>query len=372
MRRVPVLICVAAVLTLAMAGPASAAGGWTVQYPPNPAGSINSSLEAVSCAVASSCIAVGGYTDQASGNTLSLAEKWNGSNWVIQPTPNPSGSDLAVSEAVSCPVTTSCEAVGGYYTEVGGTQYLLAEGWNGTAWALQSTPALADGGELNGVSCPSASLCIAVGLAYTSNSGKNLAEEWNGTTWSEQTIPAGSDTLSAVSCPSVTYCVAVGGTNVDKPYALIWNGSTWKSVSIPAPADPLSGLAAVSCFSATACTATGSGISTAGHLQNLVERWNGTKWAIQTAPNRGNSSQLVAVSCPSATSCTAVGNSGGVSGVTLAEGWNGSTWTIESTPAPNGYSFPLAISCTAVTCTSAGEYFPNDGGTTDNLAYQLN
>jgi hypothetical protein len=152
----------------------------------------------------------------------------------------------------------------------------LAERWNGTAWAIQSTPALADGGEFTGVSCPSTSLCIAVGTAFTSNSAKNLAEEWDGTAWSEQTIPGGS----------------------------------------------------------------GASIS--------------------------------AVSCPSAISCTAIGNSGGVSGVTLAEGWNGSTWTIESTPAPNGYSFPLGISCTAVTtCTSTGEYFPSDGGTTDNLAYQL-
>jgi hypothetical protein len=51
----------------------------------------------------------------------------------------------------------------------------------------------------------------------------------------------------------------------------------------------------------------------------------GTKWVIQTAPNRGGSSQLLVVSCPSATSCTAIGNSGGAFGLTLAEGWNGST-----------------------------------------------
>jgi hypothetical protein len=50
----------------------------------------------------------------------------------------------------------------------------------------------------------------------------------------------------------------------------------------------------------------------------------------------------------------------------------GALWTIETTPAPNGKSVPEAISCTAVTtCTLTGEYFPNDGGTTDSLAYQL-
>jgi hypothetical protein len=370
MRRVLVLICAAAAVLLATVSPASAAGGWTVQYPPYPAGSINSSLNGVSCATASTCIAVGSYYVSASNTNFSLADKWNGSSWVLQTTPNPSGSVLTQFSAVSCPATTHCEAVGSYSTNIQSDGTTLAERWNGTAWAIQSTPTLTGGGSLDGVSCPSASLCIAVG--NFNNSGDNLAEEWNGTAWSKQTVPAGSDTLSSVSCPSATYCVAVGATYVDKPYALIWNGSTWKSVSVPAPAGELSGLAAVSCFSASACTATGSGLASGGQ-NNLVERWNGTKWVIQTAPNQGDSSQLTAVSCPSATSCTAIGNTGGARGATLAEGWNGSTWTIETTPAPNGFSAPEAISCTAVTtCISTGEYFPNDGGTTDSLAYQLN
>src|ERR1700676_4027769 len=183
MRRVPVLICVAAVLVLA-AAPASAAGGWTVQYPPNPAGSINSSLDGVSCAVPSTCIAVGGYYVPASNTDLSLAEAWNGSSWVIQPTPNPSGSVTAGFVAVSCPVTTQCESVGGSSPGVAGAASPLAERWNGPTWAIQSTPALSHGGDFSGVSCPSTSACIAVGTAYTSNNTDNLAEKWNGTKWS--------------------------------------------------------------------------------------------------------------------------------------------------------------------------------------------
>ncbi len=370
MRRVMLLICAAVAVLLATVSPASAASGWTVQYPPYPAGSINSSLNGVSCATASACFAVGSYYVQATNINYSLADKWNGSSWALQTTPNPSGSVLTEFSAVSCPATTSCEAVGSYYTNIQSNGTTLAEKWNGTAWAIQSTPTLTGGGGFDGVSCPSASLCIAVGNIVTS--GANLAEEWNGSAWSKQTIPAGSDTLSSVSCPSATYCVAVGATYMDKPYALIWNGSKWSAVSVPAPSGELSGLAAVSCFSPTACTATGSGL-TSGGQDTLVERWNGSKWVIQTAPNQGSMSQLTAVSCKSATSCTAIGNNDGASGATLAEGWNGSTWTIETTPDPNGNSSPEAISCTAVSaCIATGEYFPDNGGTTDNLAYQLN
>jgi hypothetical protein len=260
MRRVPVLICVAAVLLLATAGPASAAGGWTVQYPPNPAGSINSSLNGVSCAVSSTCIAVGGYYVPASNTDLSLAEEWNGSSWVIQPTPNPSGSVSAGFVAVSCPVAAQCEGVGGYSTAIAGADSPLAEQWNGTAWAIQSTPALAYGGDFSGVSCPSASVCIAVGTAYTSNNTDNLAEKWNGTNWSRQIMPTptGGAGLSAVSCPSATSCTAIGDSGGVSGVTLAegWDGSSWTIESTPDPHGygfPLG----ISCTAVTTCTSTG-------------------------------------------------------------------------------------------------------------------
>jgi hypothetical protein len=40
---------------------------------------------------------------------------------------------------VSCTSATACTAVG-YYTNSGGTDVTLAEGWNGTSWAIQVTP----------------------------------------------------------------------------------------------------------------------------------------------------------------------------------------------------------------------------------------
>jgi hypothetical protein len=314
---------------------------------------------------------------------LTLAESWNGSSWVIQPTPNPAGSSTAQLNGVSCSdtilaTTPSCEAVGQYSGPNGDIPYPLAEGWNGTAWTIQPTPALGIGGILDGVWCVSASFCIAIGQYITSGySAVNVAEEWNGAAWFQLPLPTlmGGDSFGPVSCPSVHYCVVVGG-NIDtgKAVSLIWNDGTWSSVPVPQPAgDSLTALGAVSCPSASACTAVGSAFNASGTQVVVAERWNGTAWVVQQALNRDDSgSQLTGVSCPTATSCTAIGNSG--LGDTLAEGWNaGSTWTSESTPDPNGPATPLALSCTAVTtCTSTGEYFPNNGDNYYTLAYQYN
>jgi hypothetical protein len=57
----------------------------------------------------------------------------------------------------------------------------------------------------------------------------------------------------------------------------------------------------------------------------LAERWNGTRWALQTTPNpAGGSVSLNAVACLSATDCEAVGDNQTSSGVTvtMAERWS--------------------------------------------------
>ncbi|MGD0085295.1 MAG: hypothetical protein ABSD78_19215 [Acidimicrobiales bacterium] len=70
-----------------------------------------------------------------------------------------------------------------------------------------------------------------------------------------------------------------------------------------------SGLSGVSCTSATACTAVGDSYNSADIDVTLAEAWNGTKWAVEPTPNPtgAENSGLSAVSCISATACTAVG-----------------------------------------------------------------
>src|SRR5207248_10665487 len=94
-------------------------------------------------------------------------------------------------------------------------QYTMAESWNGSAWTIRSTPSPGStyGNELSSVSCTSAASCIAVGSDYSSSGPQvSLAEGWDGTAWTVQTSPSlnSGATLSGVACVPATTCTAVG------------------------------------------------------------------------------------------------------------------------------------------------------------------
>lgn len=100
---------------------------------------------------------------------VTLAERWNGRSWRVQPTPNPpnfrsSFGGLAL-DGVSCPAARSCTATGEY--SPGGLAAYFIESWDGRSWRLQTAPHPSDflHGALLGISCRRAR-CVAVG-AYT-------------------------------------------------------------------------------------------------------------------------------------------------------------------------------------------------------------
>jgi hypothetical protein len=356
-------------------GAASAATGWAIQTTPDPAGASENYLQGVSCVSATSCTAVGYYRDSG-GALLTLAEFWNGTAWAIQATPNPTGTNVGpvYLDAVSCASATSCIAVGHYASPSGQFQFPLAEHWDGTAWAVQAIPRPGRSSHtfLEGVSCRTATSCIAVGN-YTSSAGAivTLAEHWNGTAWKVQATPNPAGTtysqLTGVWCTSTTTCTAVGqyrsSGGVEMTLAEYRIGSTWAVQATPNPADSIdSYLQGVSCHSATSCTATGHYLSRSGPTVTLAERWNGTAWAIQATPNPAHAageSQLDSISCASLTSCTAAGWYATVSGGSrvLAEHWNGTTWAIQATPDPAGATFSAlaGVSCVLPSsCTATG------------------
>jgi hypothetical protein len=346
---------------------------WSLQAVPAPAGATSSQLGGVSCTAPDACTAVG-YYDNRVGLVLALAERWNGTRWSPQATPNPAGSLASGLFAVSCTSAASCTAAGEYDDSAGYAQ-AMAESWNGRTWRIQAArdhPGAVRGG-LSGISCTSAAACVAVG-AYETTSGTSraMAEGWDGRAWRILTVPqpggATASELAAVSCTAPTACTATGQYQTSAGAALAlaerWTGTRWDIQPIRAPAGAAaSDLNGVSCTAPTACTAAGVSANTAGTSLALAEAWNGTRWAIQQAPGppRALASALTSVSCTSARSCTAAGAYANQAGATvpLAEAWNGRQWSAHEPPARAGAlpSQLAAVSCTSpAACVAVGAY----------------
>ena len=170
----------------------------------------------MSCSSATACTAVGNYLNDSSGDGGTLAERWNGKTWAVQSTPNPTGprptgSKDSYLQSVSCSSATACTAVGYYGTTISydpEADVTLAERWNGKSWAVQPTPKSPSGASninLYGVSCSSAIACTAVGWYYNSSYDVfPVVEGWNGKKWAVQSTP----TLRAPIAPTCTGCPA--------------------------------------------------------------------------------------------------------------------------------------------------------------------
>jgi hypothetical protein len=262
-----------------------------------------------------------------------------------------STSQVGMLLGVSCTSASDCIAVGSGD---------LVEHWNGKSWkAMQNAPD-ANGSSLFGISCKSPRACTAVG----SNDGP-FAEHWNGTAWKVQDTPSPANgaqeniaQLDGVSCSPGRACEAVGSVLYSYIFAEKWNGSRWVLQTAPPAVSPWGspeGLFGVSCATWKACTAVG------GYPMTLAERWNGTAWTVQSTPEVGDTFNFLhGVSCTSRSVCTAVGavQDPGLD-ATLALRWNGVSWAVMTTPKSatgvetsqdelDGVSCSSASACTAV------------------------
>jgi hypothetical protein len=329
------------------AGPASATTGWVLQTTANPASGALNMLTSVSCTTAANCIAVGSQQTSA-GVSTALAERWNGSTWALQTAVNPSGGTGVSLNGVSCPSATYCIAVGVNQPTVK-SETAVAESWNGSTWTLQS-PVSPAGAWLSGISCTATNNCEAVGR----DTAGPLVEHWNGSAWAAQTMPAAVGSLTGVSCVSASFCEAVStGTSE----AANWNGSTWTTQTFQS-GSPFS----VSCGSTTSCEAVGYAFSS-GDIFALAEHWTGSTWTTQTTVSPNDNAALYGVSCSSATTCTATGWYDAANGddYSLAEYWSGgSGWSEQSTPNPSGFEFAgfQGVSCPSTAdCTAVGDWY---------------
>jgi len=276
-----------------------------------------------------------------------------------------SGSSL---DAESCPSATLCFAVGDYWYARQTRLVPLAEKWDGKRWTALHMPEPAQAGEsyVEAVSCSSATACIAVGYFEGVTAEEPLAEQWNGHDWVIRAVPH-DGILRGVSCKSPTFCLAVGYYLVTSGYdelAAVWNGRKWTvQRSTPDPGADGSFLNWIACTSPTWCSAVGYAQPTATTVVPLAQAWNGHRWSVQGAANPAGDSfgELLGESCNSPTSCYAVGNitNSSQEPVALAEHWNGHHWTYEDTPALSGAITAQlnSVACRSTTyCTAVGSY----------------
>ncbi len=310
---------------------------WSIEPIARPAGADGALLFGVSCSSGTACTAVGSTSERSGGGTP-LIERWSGARWRIEHAAIPAHltrGSLSYLAAVSCPSRTSCTAVGHSGNRAGTRGATLAEQWDGARWTIQRTPAPAGAkvSFLAGVSCPRRGACGASGSLITrSGVGLTLAERWNGTRWSIERTPtpaaATGAQLAGISCAAPATCVAVGlfdiVTGMEIMLAERHRDAHWsiEKARYPSGATGVQ-FNAVSCRSASTCTAVGSFGDETTLSRPLVERRTAAGWSVDPTPSPPGaiSASLSGVSCVGPSVCTAVGgfvNAGGT-GRPLAE-----------------------------------------------------
>jgi hypothetical protein len=271
-----------------------ASGSWSAVAAPEPssdpvsASAANSTsgagaanLTDVDCPSATSCVAVGTYTD-ADSNTIALTEQLSNGGWVPTAVTEPAtntlgtgpgyastGGGRATFNAVTCPVAGTCVAVGNY-NDTNHKRYGLIVSLSGSTWTASAAPEPA-----------------------TNTAGVGPGTDADG---------HGIANLLAVSCATATDCVTVGGYDDANgiEYGLIDSGSgaTFAAAAAPEPstaatdADAFAGaeLESVACPATDACSAVGffSDSTTPGFRYALADNLAGNTWASNTGPEPSN------------------------------------------------------------------------------------
>lgn len=320
----------------------------------------NGVLSGVACVRGPSCVAVGTYFNS-HGTAVAFGEEWRGGSPMLQSVILPTGSLHQSSlDAVACGDSRFCVAVGSYNTR-GDRAVTLAERWNGSRWLVEPTPTPnGESPEVTGIACVSSEWCMAVG-GYQNSFGAfvPMSLERRAGSWRLLSPPAplgpesgAAASLLAVSCSSSSSCVAVGDYRTTKqrqvPLGMTWSGTSWRLLLPASPHSSQSSLSGVSCVSPLHCVAVGYQQVGPLRYRGLTERLS-NNWSVVPVPTPRGASvvQLASVACSASSSCIAVGNEVEGPQKTLAAQWKTTGWTIASTPAVLGVNSALlsAVSC---------------------------
>jgi hypothetical protein len=326
-----------------------AGGVWQQDPVPQPSRTTMriSALNAVSCWSTRGCVAVGTFFPSCC-TEKAFSEEWTGSSWKVARHVGPPGFQP---DAMSCASARFCVAVGD------GSDRGWVEQWTGSRWVREPTPDpnsdpntdLESGQSVNltGVACSDRGACVAIGNweAPSQTRYRPLAEAYQQGRWVLTQAPVAPKELSyefnSIACPTSTECVAVGfsapwsrpGVPVKnaRPLLELWNGQGWVAQRLPRPTGPRTSLDSVSCASPTSCTALGAPWDQP--YAPFADRWNGRTWTRETIaiPPQTSSPQFsfTQVFCATRSACTAVLAPPNTAGAIIAQ-LAGGVWSLPS------------------------------------------
>ena len=353
--------------------------------------SLGMPLVAVVCSTSRQCVAIGTPTYGSSLGPIAVQTADGGANWAS--TSNLSG--IKNLYALTCASARTCVAVGGNPQGNGERGAVLRTLNGGGSWSL--APALPRGvGRLVGISCPTKSFCMAVGVTTAIGGASAVTSNNAGKSWSTVAVPRGEEQLNLVTCTTRRSCIAegevdatIGDPSGGSRLSIITTtngGSTWTQSSIATDtAAPLSipYFGGLTCASATHCFLVGDATPPDGSPSGVIlsSADSGASWTNQAVPP--GTTMLNAISCGSATQCAVAGGGigarGGTSRELLTTSDGGQLWTSRTVPSSavglEGVSCPSTTSCTAVgfdlsatdpSAEPAAVVVSSDGGTTWN------
>lgn len=312
---------------------------WSQMTAVSPSATINQ-CNGISAVSATDIWAVGYYDDATnSNNPALLTEHYNGTSWsqVTAPMPSVSGKN-AVSQANGVDAIASNDVwMVGFSNNRTGNGLTLAELYNGTSWSIVATP---NGSGLNSelvaVSGIASNDVWAAGWTSLSGTGayNTLIEHYNGTSWSVVTSPnpGGFDSrpyaikeISATDIWVLGYTTTGSGGVGQAPMAIHYNGTSWTTVTM-ATAGTAGIMYGVDGVATNNVIGVGQQASSGNILTNIQQYT--TSWANMTSidPSATNN-VLNGIAMGSASDAWAVGYYATTSDFALAEHYDGTSWS---------------------------------------------
>jgi len=321
----------------------------------------------IACAATNMCLVTGSVdTFNMSNMTLETTPYlmlWNGSTISQVTLPNV----IYTLNAVSCASATFCLAVGSS-SETPRKSLVLR--WDGTTLTRETSSMFSNGTndeDMLDVDCDTSRRCVGVtsiNLGGGSFSGEILDRGSVAGTWSRLT--GRTDTLGqlqTVDCqPGAVGLCAVVGSMSNGNGALMYDlgadmANKFRNVSLPVM--PSGGLTnaltskKMSCASTTRCVLVGDFMFAMPNTESYVGVWDGSTWTRLTSSSGVGGSRISDINCPTVSQCVAVGSNKATSGMMAPN--SAAAWFIRDAAlvaAPSAGSTPTTTTPTTIAPTT--------------------